>query len=408
MPSDPLPQQCPSSIEVPGHSESVPESLEPIGVQNQSKDNHQLHAVEDGDQHGCTWMKYDEELVQRIYYKCTDPNCQVKMTIERSHEGRTTKTELKEVHSHPKPSNCRFIGSSTMFTEESHDFSGREKSFTPKKTLDLLETNSEASNLENSQLDLRTSQNADGSSSNLLNPIVRFRPASSEQINCYYPRRQKFQKVLKLVCGRHRLPLARTWVPCLLPLFDQDSSNNNGDRCAYYRVKWGGYVDHKDSSLDFDVVDNDEHLLKGKGIVGEAFLNNKPSFSKDLTSCYKIKSTSQAKIAIPCYWNESIRPSDRTVPDYVVEFFLPLDCEVETILVSLTSMIAQHLCIVDKCELEQASGSRQGSDNGPIPLISGLTGVQQSTGTNDLLVLPTGGSNNIIFVLYRWNLLDFI
>nr|6J4F_B Chain B, Probable WRKY transcription factor 2 [Arabidopsis thaliana]6J4F_F Chain F, Probable WRKY transcription factor 2 [Arabidopsis thaliana] len=57
---------------------------------------------------GYNWRKYGQKLVKgseypRSYYKCTNPNCQVKKKVERSREGHITEIIYKGAHNHLKP-----------------------------------------------------------------------------------------------------------------------------------------------------------------------------------------------------------------------------------------------------------------------------------------------------------------
>ncbi|KAG0503390.1 hypothetical protein HPP92_003462 [Vanilla planifolia] len=61
---------------------------------------------------GYNWRKYGQKQVKgseypRSYYKCTQPNCQVKKKVERSHEGHITEIIYKGVHNHLKPPSNR-------------------------------------------------------------------------------------------------------------------------------------------------------------------------------------------------------------------------------------------------------------------------------------------------------------
>ncbi|PIA58147.1 hypothetical protein AQUCO_00500232v1 [Aquilegia coerulea] len=54
------------------------------------------------------WRKYGQKNIKgsefpRSYYRCTHPNCQVKMQLERSHDGRIIEIIYKGKHDHPKP-----------------------------------------------------------------------------------------------------------------------------------------------------------------------------------------------------------------------------------------------------------------------------------------------------------------
>ncbi|KAK7394663.1 hypothetical protein VNO78_15198 [Psophocarpus tetragonolobus] len=57
---------------------------------------------------GYNWRKYGQKQVKgseypRSYYKCTQPNCQVKKKVERSHDGQITEIIYKGNHNHAKP-----------------------------------------------------------------------------------------------------------------------------------------------------------------------------------------------------------------------------------------------------------------------------------------------------------------
>ncbi|CAN1769655.1 Probable WRKY transcription factor 2 [Linum perenne] len=61
---------------------------------------------------GYSWRKYGQKQVKgseypRSYYKCTNPSCQVKKKIERSHDGQITEIIYKGAHNHPKAQSVR-------------------------------------------------------------------------------------------------------------------------------------------------------------------------------------------------------------------------------------------------------------------------------------------------------------
>ncbi|PON84366.1 WRKY domain containing protein [Trema orientale] len=399
MTSSGLSQQSFPTMEEFNQYESTPRTLEPIGVQNQNKNKLQLQADKEGDrdcsaggggsitsEDGFYWRKYGQKQVvgskyPRIYYKCMHLNCKVKKKVKRSDEGHITEILHSGVHNHHhKPPNPRSaIGSSDSYSPAT------EKRCPPKNTLDLPQTNFEASSIENSQLDLTRSQNAEvqvslnrSISSDLLNSVVPIQPSYSNIFCDNQAAWPKIKELLKLACQRYRLPLAQTWVPCGHRLFDQDSNSNN-NLCAYSISDQAFYAGTILMQVFHDVCSK-HYLLKGQGIVGEAFVTNKPRFSADVTSCCRAEyplsyHTKRLKfrsaVAIPAYWDGSIPPGDRTAPDFVVEFFLPLDCtdveEQKNMVTSLESFIALDLCIAAELEPEQESGSKQGGDNGLIP-----------------------------------------
>ncbi|KAF8410919.1 hypothetical protein HHK36_003456 [Tetracentron sinense] len=73
---------------------------------------------------GYNWRKYGQKQVKgsefpRSYYKCTNPNCQVKKKVERSLEGHITEIIYKGAHNHPKPPPNRrsAVGSSNVYSD---------------------------------------------------------------------------------------------------------------------------------------------------------------------------------------------------------------------------------------------------------------------------------------------------
>ncbi|XP_013623034.1 PREDICTED: probable WRKY transcription factor 2 [Brassica oleracea var. oleracea] len=72
---------------------------------------------------GYNWRKYGQKLVKgseypRSYYKCTNPNCQVKKKVERSREGHITEIIYKGAHNHSKPPPNRRSGMQLDGTEQ--------------------------------------------------------------------------------------------------------------------------------------------------------------------------------------------------------------------------------------------------------------------------------------------------
>ena len=80
-------------------------------------------ALEDG----YNWRKYGQKLVKgnefvRSYYKCTQPNCQVKKQLERSHDGKIVDTVYFGQHDHPTPLNLPLaVGFVVSIVEERPD-----------------------------------------------------------------------------------------------------------------------------------------------------------------------------------------------------------------------------------------------------------------------------------------------
>lgn len=81
---------------------------------------------------GYNWRKYGQKQVKgseypRSYYKCTQPNCQVKKKVERSHDGQITEIIYKGAHNHVKPHPSR--RASALSNDEMSDMGEASESF---------------------------------------------------------------------------------------------------------------------------------------------------------------------------------------------------------------------------------------------------------------------------------------
>lgn len=167
--------------------------------------------------------------------------------------------------------------------------------------------------------------------------------------------------MLRAVCETHRLPLAQTWVPCVWQgKKGSRHSDENYANCvstvdvACYMTDpciWG-----------FHEACSEHHLLRGQGVAGKAFTTNQPCFSPDITAFSKSEYPLshyarifglRAAVAI------RLRSIYAQNADYVLEFFLPVECldgEEQKQMLNSLSMIVQQVCqsllvVMDK-ELE--------------------------------------------------------
>nr|XP_027190437.1 protein NLP4 isoform X2 [Cicer arietinum] len=172
----------------------------------------------------------------------------------------------------------------------------------------------------------------------------------------------EIQEVLRSACEMHKLPLAQTWIPCIQQ--GKDGCRHSDDNYVHCisPVEYACYIG--DSSVRFfHEACMEHHLLKGQGVAGGAFMTNQPCFSADITSLSKIDYPLshharlfglRAAVAI------RLRSIYSTSDDYVLEFFLPVDCndsgEQKKMLTSL-SMIIQRVCrnlrVITNKELEK-------------------------------------------------------
>ncbi|KAL8211541.1 hypothetical protein R6Q57_005978 [Mikania cordata] len=172
-------------------------------------------------------------------------------------------------------------------------------------------------------------------------------------------------EILKSGCTTHNLPLAQTWVLCIQQGKDgRRHSDTNLIHCIS-TMDPACYV-HDPRFKDFQEACSEHHLLKGQGVVGRAFTTNQACYVSDVTSMTKTEYplSHHARVFGLCgVVAIRFRSTLTGNVDYVLEFFLPVDCKEEEkqmeLLNSLSSIIenvSQNLRIVtDKELLEEAS-----------------------------------------------------
>lgn len=166
-------------------------------------------------------------------------------------------------------------------------------------------------------------------------------------------------EVLATVCKTHRLPLALTWAPC----YQQGKggcrqySDENYAQCVSI-VDTACFVADVDV-LGFHEACSEHHLFRGQGTVGTAFTTAKPCFASDITAFSKTEYPLshharmfglRAAVAIP------LRSIYTGSADFVLEFFLPKDCqdtEEQKQMLNSLSIVLQQACrslhaVIDK------------------------------------------------------------
>ncbi|CAI9753357.1 unnamed protein product [Fraxinus pennsylvanica] len=174
-------------------------------------------------------------------------------------------------------------------------------------------------------------------------------------------------EVLRSACETHRLPLAQTWVPCVLQ--GKGGSRHSDENLLHCvsTVDSACYIADP-STQDFHEACSEHHLLKGQGIVGRAFMTNQPCFSSDVTAYSKTEYplSHHAKMFGLC---AAVAIRLRSIctgsADFVLEFFLPKDCtdpegqkETLTLLSNVVQKVCRALRVVTDEELQDESGSR--------------------------------------------------
>ncbi|KAF6148410.1 hypothetical protein GIB67_036625 [Kingdonia uniflora] len=180
--------------------------------------------------------------------------------------------------------------------------------------------------------------------------------------NEYFQALPEIVEVLRAVCETHHLPLAQTWVSCI---------KQGREGCRHSDENYAYFVSTVDSAcyitdpriLGFHEACSEHHLFRGQGIVGRAFTTNQPCFSTDITAFSK-KDYPLSHYARVFGLHAAVAIRLRSIysgsDDYVLEFFLPMDCqeleEQKTMLNSL-SIIIQQVCqslrVITDMELEE-------------------------------------------------------
>lgn len=169
------------------------------------------------------------------------------------------------------------------------------------------------------------------------------------------------------MCDTHKLPLAQTWAPC---------TQQGKSGCRHSEENYAHCVSTIDSACyiadeqvcGFHEACSEYHLLKDEGIAGKAFLTNQPCFSEDITVFSKTEYplahharvfNLSAAVAI------RLRSQYTGSADYVLEFFLPINCkdaeDQRQMLDSLSSVLqrtCQSLRVVTDTELDQETSHR--------------------------------------------------
>ncbi|GLT46056.1 hypothetical protein SLA2020_198440 [Shorea laevis] len=159
----------------------------------------------------------------------------------------------------------------------------------------------------------------------------------------------EIKEVLRCACETQKLPLAQTWVPCIQQGKEGcPHSNENYVNCVS-TIDDACYIAYPGIQA-FHEACSEYHLLKGQGVVGEAFMTNQPCFSPNITAYKKTEYPLshhatmfglQGAVAI------RLRCIHTGTADFVLEFFLPTDCtdiEEQRKMLHSLSIIIQNVC----------------------------------------------------------------
>ncbi|XP_076892888.1 protein NLP5-like [Bidens hawaiensis] len=181
----------------------------------------------------------------------------------------------------------------------------------------------------------------------------------------YQPALPEILKILKTACETHNLPLAQTWVPCIQQGKDGFRHSDANLIHCISTVDSACYV-HDPWFKDFQEACSEHHLLKGEGVVGRAFTTNQSCYVSDVTLMTKTEYplSHHARVFGLCgVVAIRFRSTLTGNVDYVLEFFLPVDCkdqEKQMGLLNSLSGIIENTCrnlrvVTDNELLEEGS-----------------------------------------------------
>ncbi|CAM8974325.1 unnamed protein product [Rhodiola kirilowii] len=140
----------------------------------------------------------------------------------------------------------------------------------------------------------------------------------------------EIRDVLSYVSKSHGLPLAQTWAICSQM---GKSGCQHGKNCAEcisaIDSNCASYIGDR-RFLGFRDECCEHHLLRGQGVVGRAFALNQPSFAPDITAYCKTEyplSHHAILYGLRAAAAVRVRSFYTTSADFVLEFFLPIDCK---------------------------------------------------------------------------------
>lgn len=203
-------------------------------------------------------------------------------------------------------------------------------------------------------------------------------------------------EVLIAVCETHKLPLAQTWVACRHRSIVAGGRSNKGS-CTDNDFHSGGQVcmstideacyGTDSNMLGFQVACSEQHLLKGQGVPGRAYASNQPYFSGDVSTFSKTEYplVHYARMfGLRAAVGIRLRSIYSGTNDYILEFFLPVDCKdirEQHLMLNSLSTTMQSVCrslrtvsdkeLQEEKFLEITEGFANGRVNPQVEILSG-------------------------------------
>ncbi|CAF2065254.1 unnamed protein product [Brassica napus] len=209
----------------------------------------------------------------------------------------------------------------------------------------------------------------------------------------------EIRNLLRCACETHKLPLAQTWMSCLKQSKTGCRHNDHNYIHCVSTIDDACYVGDP-TVREFHEACSEHHLLKGQGVVGEAFLTNGPCFSSDVSS-YKKSEYPLSHHATMFGLHGTVAIRLRCIhtgsADFVLEFFLPKDCrdieEQRRMLNALSTIMAhvpRSLRTVTEKELEE-EGDQMVSEVETLPKIEETCEVHGSNSNPQHVGLAVDG-----------------
>ncbi|KAI4986212.1 hypothetical protein ZWY2020_018842 [Hordeum vulgare] len=138
-------------------------------------------------------------------------------------------------------------------------------------------------------------------------------------------------QVLRAACIIHNLPLAQTWATCAQQGKQCTRHSDENHQYCISTIEAACYVNDPRMQF-FHEACSLHNLLPGQGVAGKAFTTNQRCFLPDIGSL----SEQEYPLSHPAKISKlkgalaiRFRCTRTAMADFVLEFFLPMDCEVE-------------------------------------------------------------------------------
>ncbi|KAL8150275.1 hypothetical protein V2J09_020083 [Rumex salicifolius] len=134
--------------------------------------------------------------------------------------------------------------------------------------------------------------------------------------------------IIRTVCDKHGLPIGQTWAPCTEKSKGRHWHSDNNILCASI-IDSACYVRDQNVSGFFEAC-SEQQLFEGQGVVGKAITTNQPYHAIDVSAYSKAEyplSHHAKMFGLRGASAVHLQCAFGAYRSYVLEFFLPVDCQ---------------------------------------------------------------------------------